>query len=492
MKNINLLLFFCIIAIAGTMNAQNRYLEEIFDDVKVTNDIHYATNITIITDPPGPQNLLMDIYEPEGDEATQRPVIIMFHSGNFLPYPLNLSTSGTRRDSTVVGIARRLAKMGYVVASASYRLGWNPLAPTQPERVNLLINAAYRGVQDANTTVRFLRKTVAEGGNPYGIDEDRITLWGIGTGGYITLNAAVLDEHEQTLIPKFIGQDNMGNPVPMVIRQISGDPKGIEQGIINIPNHPEYSSDFHLSVNMGGAMGDISWLREGDIPLISFHVPTDPYAPYKEDIVIVPGADLPVVEVQGSYLVQQKANELGNNDIFVNANFNDGYTQSANEKNDGYEGLYPFVRPVDMEDNSAPWDWWSPDNVHHESGLEDNPDMSFEKAMTFADTILGYFAPRAYVALDLEALVSSRETILPSSEVRIMPNPAFNSALLSSVTLTPIREVTVADMNGRIISAHKNIDNQYFNIPRDGKPSGIYLVQIRMDEGVVVKKLIFN
>lgn len=492
MKNINLLFLFCIIVLTGNLNAQNRYLEEIFDKVIVTNDIHYATNVTIISNPPAPQNLLMDIYEPAGDDVTQRPVIIMFHSGNFLPYPINMSTSGTRRDSTLVGIARRLAKMGYVVASASYRLGWNPLAPTQPERVNLLINAAYRGVQDANTAIRFLRKTIEEDGNPYSIDEDRITLWGIGTGGYITLNAAVLDEYEQTLIPKFIGQDNMGNPVPMVLQQLSGDPKGIEQGAINIPNHVTYSSDFHLSVNMGGAMGDISWLREGDIPMISFHVPTDPYAPYEQDVVIVPGANLPVVEVQGSYLVQQKSNDLGNNNAFVNANFNDVYTQAANEKNDDYEGLYPFIRPIGMENNSAPWDWWSSENVHHQDGLEDNPDMSFAKAMTFADTILGYFAPRAYVALDLEALVSSKETVLPSSDVRIMPNPAFSSALISSVALTPIREVLIADMNGRIISAYKNIDNQYFNIPRDGKPSGMYLVQVKMDEGIVVKKLIFN
>ena len=43
--------------------------------------------------------------------------------------------------------------MGYVVASIDYRTGWNPLAATQSERTYQLINAAYRGVQDARTAL---------------------------------------------------------------------------------------------------------------------------------------------------------------------------------------------------------------------------------------------------------------------------------------------------------------------------------------------------
>ncbi len=491
MKNINLLLIFCLFAIMGSLNAQNRYLEEVFDDVEVTLDVQYATNVTVVTGSAMPQDLLMDIYEPAGDDATQRPVIIMFHTGNFIPFPNNGGTGGTRRDSTVVGMAKRLAKMGYVVASASYRLGWNPIDPEQSERVKTLINAAYRGVQDANTTARFFRKTIAEDGNPYGVDGDRITLWGFGTGGYISLNTAVLDTYEKTLIDKFIGQDDEGTPVPMVNQAISGNPQGDINAPINVANHTGYSSDIHLSVNLGGAMGDTSWIDQGDIPIISFQVPTDPFAPYTQGTVIVPVLNLPVVEVQGSYLVQQKMNVLGNNDVFVNANIDDVYTDAANENNDGYEGLNPFLRTAEPLD-SAPWDWWSPDNPNHAAGLMTNPNMSFEKAMTYADTIIGYFAPRAYVALDLEALSSRGQNILPETNVRIMPNPANSSALISSIALTPIREVIVADINGRIIAAYKNIDNQYFNIPRDGKPSGVYFVQVRMDEGMVIKKLIFN
>ena len=71
------------------MQAQTRYLDDIFDDVSVTYDVEYGTNITIIPAlqglPPAPQSLLMDVYEPAGDSETDRPAFLFFHSGNFLP-----------------------------------------------------------------------------------------------------------------------------------------------------------------------------------------------------------------------------------------------------------------------------------------------------------------------------------------------------------------------------------------------------------------------
>ena len=495
MKYFNMLFALMISCLFSFSHAQERYLSEVFDGVKVTQDVVYATNITVITVPitgmPSAQQLVMDIYEPEGDEAEKRPVIIMFHTGNFIPHPDNQGTGGTIRDSTVVGIARRLAKMGYVVASADYRKGWNPVSPDQGVRINTLINAAYRGVQDGNSSVRFFRKTAAEDGNPYKVDTERITLWGIGTGGYISLNTTVLNNYQKTLIDKFIGEDENGNPRPMVLEQLSGDPFGTVQAPLNLPNHPTYSSEFHLSVNLGGAMGDTSWLDPGMIPMISYQVPTDPFAPYREAVLIVPGVNFPVVEVQGAYLVQKLVNEYGNNQVFVNANIQDVFTEGANKNNDGFEGLYPLVRQANPLD-SSPWDWWSPSNVNHASGLLTNPDMSFEKAMIFADTILGYFAPRAYVALNLAELVSTKETRLSETEIKVMPNPATHSTLIATTSSKPIRDVMVIDVNGRIVDSYRNVDNQYFTVHRGNKAPGVYFIQCRMDDGVAVRRVLFQ
>ena len=144
----------------STINGGVRYIEEIFDEVSVTTDVVYGTNISILpalfNQPPAPEDLLMDVYEPVGDSETNRPVFMFFHSGNFLPQFVNQGTQGTRQDSVVVEMCERYARKGYVAIAMDHRLGWNPGAASQQERTTQLIQAAYRGVQDSRTAVRFL------------------------------------------------------------------------------------------------------------------------------------------------------------------------------------------------------------------------------------------------------------------------------------------------------------------------------------------------
>ena len=173
MRNYLLSLF---IILAGLSSAEaQRYLTKQFDEVNVTSTF-YGINFTVLAVPNVGRTIRdtldVDIYTPKGDAATSRPLIIYFPTGNFLPFPLNGSTSGTIKDSTCVDIATKLAKMGYVVAVADYRKGWNPIATTQEPRVNTLINAAYRGVQDARTAVRFFKEKATN----YGVDTTRICL----------------------------------------------------------------------------------------------------------------------------------------------------------------------------------------------------------------------------------------------------------------------------------------------------------------------------
>ncbi|MDG1780434.1 MAG: T9SS type A sorting domain-containing protein [Flavobacteriales bacterium] len=408
MKKIYTLTMMMLFACVSQVSAQ-RYLEEVFDDVTVTNEVQYGTNATVLAyaifGEAIPENLMMDIYEPEGDTETERPLILFFHTGNFLPHPENGGTGGLRTDSAAVEICSRMARMGYVVASCDYRLGWNPLADTQEDRVSTLINAAYRGVQDARTAARFFRADAIDGDNDYGIDESRIVVWGQGTGGYISMASATLDEYEDILLPKFITEDL----IPMVIESINGDIFGTSYGInpfdgdtLCYVNHEGYDSDFQACVNLGGAMGDISWLDADDIPMVSFHVPTDPFAPYEEGTVIVPVVNLPVVEVQGSYIVQQVCTTLGINDVWADSNLDDVWSQAANLNNDGYDGLFPFNRPAEMPADSGPWEWWDPEtNPNSDNGFLTNPDASAEKGRAYIDSIQGYAASRLSCALAL-------------------------------------------------------------------------------------------
>jgi hypothetical protein len=310
--------FFCLIylTITATGLAQDRrYLDPVFEEVLVSDEIVLARNYTILPWLINPssghtfkQSLTGQFYTPAGDTETERPLIIYLHTGNFFPYPTNGSCSGTIRDSSIVEMATRLAKMGYVVVAVNYRQGWNPFEQNKLIRRFFLINAIYRGVQDVNTYVRYFRRSVAEFGNPHGIDPERITVWGQGTGGYLSFAAAYLRRYDQILTTsdplKFILPTPLGD-VPMVMEQYNGTIDASGPGTIVdtsyhvitqlppgdtlcTPNHVGYSSDFALCVNLGGALSDSTWLEAGNIPLISFHVPSDVFAPCETDVINVP------------------------------------------------------------------------------------------------------------------------------------------------------------------------------------------------------------
>jgi hypothetical protein len=263
----------------------------------------------------------MDIYTPAGDVEKSRPVVIYFHTGSFLPPLINGGITGARSDSSCVEFARRLTGLGYVVCVTSYRLGWNPAATGpagQNIRTGTLLNAAYRGVQDGRAAIRFIRKTVAADNNPYGIDPSRIVLWGQGTGGYIALGAAYLDRfREEIQITKFIDTDKL---TAYVDTSLNGNPFGTTAKPLNLPNNVGYSSSFSMAVNMGGAMGDSSWMegKAGEPALLGFHVLSDPFAPFGDGAVIVPTTREFVVSVSGTRSVVERANKWLHSNTYNN------------------------------------------------------------------------------------------------------------------------------------------------------------------------------
>jgi len=530
-------IFILIIAVCSiaAYGQKVRYIHQVFDEVTVSANF-YGTNVTILTIPSTGKGtkvpLPVSIYTPKGDTVKNRPLVIYVHTGNFLPFPQNQGTSGRTInggalaalgmgfpiDSPLVEISTRLAKMGYVVAAIDYRTGWNPIAATQTERVNTLINAAYRGVQDFRTAVRYFKKTVKEGGNPYSIDTSKIVGWGQGTGGYITLAAATMDSYFDIPLSsnsKFIGPDvtGDGNPDPYVLPPIHGDIYGTAVGInpqngdtLSLPNHVGYNSDFHLVVNMGGALADTLWLDATDLPMVAFHEPRDPFAPYKEGLVLVPRgnqAPLPVVIVQGSYLAVQKADKLGLQKKMRDLKLNDIYTQVANRKNDGIEGLYPINgNPLNPFD-SDPWNWWDTTFMgaierqfgtgNNTNGLRTNPDMSAAKAKRYIDTIIGYYAPRAFAVLNLGTFVNTPD-LLQDHQVgfKMIPNPMSNQTLLQTNLKHPMRSVTIYDLNGKVLRSIPKVNTNNLTIYRNELPQGAYFLQVKFEKGVIAKTLLIQ
>ena len=158
----------------GILSAQSRYLDDVFlrSDIKVTSDVVYGINFSEYAPPSigGPQliPLMCDVYEPDPgvDTLTDRPVVIYFHTGSFLPKGL-VSPMGEKTDSAAVEICTRFAQKGYVAISATYRVGWLANSTNLDLRRGTNLLAVYNSIQDAKAAVRFVRKTEAADGNPF-------------------------------------------------------------------------------------------------------------------------------------------------------------------------------------------------------------------------------------------------------------------------------------------------------------------------------------
>ena len=454
MKRLLLFLFLPFLSFS-----QTRYLDDIFTSVTVTSDVQYAENISILPMLTGGQPALMpilcDIYQPTGDNVTNRPVVILAHTGSFLPPVINGQPTGGKTDSSVVQQCMRWARKGYVAVAMSYRLGWNPTSTDQDTRTSTLLQAAYRGIQDAKAMVRFLRKTEDVDGNPYGIDPNKIALGGQGTGGYISLGYATLDTvgdnipWQEIYLTKFF---NLTTMQPYVYPPIFGNYDGTDATFMpiydtlgniigqtpwNIPNWPTYSNEITMAFNVGGCLGDSSWLEEGDVPIVSFHCAKDPSGPYANGDVIVPTTGNFVVEAQGSYIVQKHQDMYGNNAVFSNGCFSDVFTQASVSNNtlfntingypvgNNYNGLYTFITPPpsttpnafgeSYAEAGAPWDWWdntwydamfaaingAPPGYGAANSILGNPNMSSAHGNAYLDTIQGYLNPRMMLAFGL-------------------------------------------------------------------------------------------
>ncbi|MBN1340812.1 MAG: alpha/beta hydrolase [Bacteroidales bacterium] len=195
-------------------------------------------------------DLYLDFYRPWSDTLSKRPVILMLHGGAFL--------AGDRKTPTILRLSDYLCRLGYTVASADYRLGFNPLVRESMER------CSYRAVQDARAALRYLVRYAPD----FGIDTSAIFIAGTSAGSITALYTAYLEDHEN--FPSVAG-------------------KGIfywsDMGCLDCSGN-ELESKYRIRgvINMWGAMHDTAIMDAREkIPLISFHGTGDNIVPYGYD-----------------------------------------------------------------------------------------------------------------------------------------------------------------------------------------------------------------
>jgi len=165
MKFLLLSLFTLTLIEASSQCVGPRYQTEIFDEVSVTSNILYGSNTNIFN---LSEDLKLDVYEPAGDTATGRALIIFAHGGSFV--------FGDKADPEMVLIGSDFAKMGYVTSSINYRLGLTQnLLFDLPDSIDAFA-AIIRGVHDMKAAIRWFKKDAIEGDNQFNIDPNKIFL----------------------------------------------------------------------------------------------------------------------------------------------------------------------------------------------------------------------------------------------------------------------------------------------------------------------------
>ncbi|MEM9527328.1 MAG: T9SS type A sorting domain-containing protein, partial [Bacteroidota bacterium] len=545
-------------ALGSALQAQFRYIEPIFSQTEITTDT-FGSNIDpynlqlVVAGVPealAPINrpLPMDVYEPLGDTVSLRPVVVIYHGGNFLPQFVNNSILGTRKDSAVVEFMHRFAERGYVGIAASNRVGWDPTAPDPDVRTSTLLQAAYRGGQDGHMMARYLRKTVVEEGNPYRIDTSRIVFMGLGTGGYLVMTHAFLDS-----IPEILADDRFYdlNDNPYVVEAFNADPQGtlpanfppqLGGSVSNIPNHLGYNSSVAMSINVGGALGDLDWMQgKASEPLtVAVHDLLDPDAPFSFGNVIVPTTEeLVITGASGSEQIIKTANELGINDALNSANstsLSGIFGELARELNvrregrktdtidpdpnnitgfpefalshdnlltivreDSLSGLYNWgeetaIRTAVATYNALPL---GPDRDADDiiaRAADGNPNAyNAASARLMVDTVMAHLLPRMYIGLDLEEAVGTND-IVPAVNIglEVFPNPTAEGFTVRTEAEHKIRSLHILDFNGRTVATYPSINQSTFRIERGNLPRGNYILRLQLDEGVAAHKLVVH
>ena len=267
-----------IIGLASIQQASaqcnGRYQTDIYSVADTTFDIQYGSNTDLSNNN---VNLMMDIYEPQGDTASMRPLVIFAHGGSFI--------GGDKTSADITYMATELAKKGYVCASITYRLAPNAFFLISEENT---IKVVFSAIQDGKAAIRYFRKDAATT-NTYKIDPDQIFIGGTSAGGILGINLTYMDDVNKLSTQWATWASEIG-------------------GLEGTSGNPGYCSRSNGTFGFAGAIADTSWIDATDVPWYGSHAQNDQTVKY--------GLGKPLngtnpVDLYGSSLMTVRLNNLG-------------------------------------------------------------------------------------------------------------------------------------------------------------------------------------
>lgn len=410
---------FLLSAKAAISQCDQRYHDKIFLDSVVSN-VQYGANLksTNVN-----QNLLLDIYFPKGDTETNRPLVIIAHGGNFL--------GGSKTGPDVVPLSRDLAQMGFVTSSIEYRVGMTNFPLPGPDSTDAG-EAVMRAVHDQKAAVRFFKNSFVNG-NPYGIDTSLIFVAGVSAGGFMALHTAYMNDISE--FPIYIDTTNQ---------------YGLSGGVEGNSNNFPYHSNVAGVINICGAIGDTAWIDAGDAPVLSFHGTNDGTVPYGSAEITLLGL-YPLLQVDGSASVTQRANEMGIENCF-----------------EIYEGQ---------------------DHTPHVSGS--NQAQYYDTTLNITRNFLAHYVCGDNLNCSYGPMITSVNDIHKFEEVTVYPNPATNQVEVILANAELPAQVRLYDIHGKLIQSFTTNSTKTV-IQRNDLPNGIYLLRIDAEGKNYSSRIIFE
>lgn len=173
------LLFLLFLAALTSYAQPNRYKEAVFTSINRQDNIVYANADRYdLLGQNNPEPLRFDFFEPAGDTAALRPLVLTFFGGFFL--------AGNKNWADMEAWCDSLSRYGYAAATVEYRLGYDPTSRS-------LLRAGYRAVQDARAAIRYFKANATQ----YRIDTTQIFLVGNSAGAITALQAPFADDSDR-------------------------------------------------------------------------------------------------------------------------------------------------------------------------------------------------------------------------------------------------------------------------------------------------------
>lgn len=226
-----------------------RYSTKLFPQVKRTNNIVYATK------PQSngvPIQLKYDVYEPKGDTAHERAVMLLIHGGAYLKLL-------DQNSPDIVLMCNYFAQLGYVAISIDYRQESNLLGLLSEE---VMVKAVSRALIDTKDAIDHLVDNYSNG-NPFRIDTSKAFIGGVSAGAVSVMFITYLDSL-QMLPPQY--------------QQWIIDANGASAD--SILRHRFDKIKPKAAICISGAILDTNWIKPNGIELLLNHGSADPIVPY--------------------------------------------------------------------------------------------------------------------------------------------------------------------------------------------------------------------